>query len=183
MRCLTKIRTGLGPSGALHGTHPFCVYHFLFVRNRLHSALLTFPEFQRADLDSCLSGKGKKVCCQPPLFMEFSRQECWNGQPFPSPGDLPDPGIEPGSPALQADSLRSEPPGKPRGYRNKQEAAKKQQCRLGVESWFHLKQYLWVLLQTQRPPPRWITSGFLEHHPVTSLPTNQKKVTPPAALT
>ena len=37
----------------------------------------------------------------------------WNGLPFPSPGDLPDPGIEPGSPALQADSLPSEPPGKP----------------------------------------------------------------------
>ena len=42
--------------------------------------------------------------------MEFSRQECWSGLPFPSPGDLPDPGIEPESPALQADSLQSEPP-------------------------------------------------------------------------
>ena len=45
--------------------------------------------------------------------MEFSRPEYWSGQPFPSPGDLPDPGIEPGSPALQADSLPSEPPGNP----------------------------------------------------------------------
>ena len=45
--------------------------------------------------------------------MEFSRQEYWNGVPFPSLGDLPDPGIEPGSPALQADALLSEPPGKP----------------------------------------------------------------------
>ena len=45
--------------------------------------------------------------------MGFSRQEYWSGLPFPSPGDLPDPGIEPGSPALQADSLPSEPPGKP----------------------------------------------------------------------
>ena len=45
--------------------------------------------------------------------MEFSRQEYWSESPFPSPGDLPDPGIEPGSPALQADSLSSEPPGKP----------------------------------------------------------------------
>ena len=44
--------------------------------------------------------------------MGFSRQECWSGLPFPSPGDLPDPGIEPGSPALQADALPSEPPGK-----------------------------------------------------------------------
>ena len=41
--------------------------------------------------------------------MEFSRPEYWSGQPFPSPGDLPDPGIEPVSPALQADSLPNEP--------------------------------------------------------------------------
>ena len=44
--------------------------------------------------------------------MEFSRQEYWSGLPFPSPGDPPDPGIEPGSPMLQADALPSEPPGK-----------------------------------------------------------------------
>ena len=44
--------------------------------------------------------------------MEFSRQEYWNGLPFPSPGDLPDPGIKPQSPASQADALPSEPPGK-----------------------------------------------------------------------
>ena len=45
--------------------------------------------------------------------MGFSRQEYWSGLPFPSPGDLPDPGIEPGSTALQADSFPSELPGKP----------------------------------------------------------------------
>ena len=45
--------------------------------------------------------------------MEFSRQEYWSGLPFPSPGDLPDPGMEPLSPALQAEALPSEPPGKP----------------------------------------------------------------------
>jgi len=45
-----------------------------------------------------------------PLSMEFSRQEHWIDLPFPSPGDLADPGIEPGSLALQADSLQSEPP-------------------------------------------------------------------------
>ena len=50
---------------------------------------------------------------QAPLSMEFSRQEYWSGLPFPSPGDLSDAGIEPGSPALQADSLPSKPPGKP----------------------------------------------------------------------
>ena len=52
------------------------------------------------------------VAYQSPLSMEFSRQEYWSRLPFPSPGDLPDPGIEPGSPALQADALPSEPPGK-----------------------------------------------------------------------
>ena len=45
--------------------------------------------------------------------MGFSRQLYWSGLPFPSPGDLPNPGIEPGSPALEADALTSEPPGKP----------------------------------------------------------------------
>ena len=44
--------------------------------------------------------------------MEFSRQEYWSGLPFPSPGDLPDPGFEPRSPTLQTDALPSEPPGK-----------------------------------------------------------------------
>ena len=48
--------------------------------------------------------------------MEFSRQEYWSGLPFPSPRDLPNPGIKPGSPALEADSLTSEPPGKPNSY-------------------------------------------------------------------
>ena len=46
------------------------------------------------------------------LSMEFSKQEYWSGLPFPSPGDLPDPGMEPRSPTLQADSLLSELPGK-----------------------------------------------------------------------
>ena len=52
------------------------------------------------------------VALQAPLAMEFSRQEYWSGLLFPSPGDLPDPGIEPRSPALWADALPSEPPGK-----------------------------------------------------------------------
>ena len=50
---------------------------------------------------------------QVPLSMGFSRQEYWSRLPFPSPGDLPDPGIEPRSPALWADALTSEPSGKP----------------------------------------------------------------------
>ena len=52
------------------------------------------------------------VAYQAPLSMRFSRQEYWSGLPFPSPGDLPDPGIEPRSPALESDALTSEPPGK-----------------------------------------------------------------------
>ena len=56
-------------------------------------------------------------CSQPgPLCMGFSRQEYWSGLPFPSPGNLPNPGIKPWSPALQADSLPSEPPGKPGSF-------------------------------------------------------------------
>ena len=53
------------------------------------------------------------VASQAPLSMEFSKEEYWSGLPFFSPDDLPDPEIEPGSPALQADSLPSELPGKP----------------------------------------------------------------------
>ena len=51
------------------------------------------------------------VAHQAPLSMEFSRQEYWSGLSLPSPGNVPNPGIEPESPALQADSLLSEPPG------------------------------------------------------------------------
>ena len=58
-------------------------------------------------------GTAWTVALQAPLLMEFSRQEYWSGLPFP-PGDLPDPGIEHVSPALKADSLLSEPPGKPK---------------------------------------------------------------------
>ena len=53
------------------------------------------------------------VAYQAPPSMGFSRQEYWSGLPFPSPGDPPDPGIKPRSPALEADALTSEPPGKP----------------------------------------------------------------------
>ena len=53
------------------------------------------------------------IARQTPLFMEFSRQKCWSGLPCPPPGDLPNLGIEHRSPALQADSLLSEPQGSP----------------------------------------------------------------------
>ena len=67
-----------------------------------------------------LKKRGERQCCkglystrQAPLSMEFSRQEFLRGLPFPTPGNLPIPGIEPNSPTLEADSLPSEPPGKP----------------------------------------------------------------------
>ena len=63
---------------------------------------------------SCPAVRGSVDCtCQAPLSMGFSRQGYWSGLPFLSPGDLPNPGIEPRSPALQADSLLTELQGKP----------------------------------------------------------------------
>ena len=56
------------------------------------------------------------VAHQAPPPMGFSKQEYWSGLPFPSPWDLPNPGIKPRSPTLQADTLTSEPPGKPINY-------------------------------------------------------------------
>ena len=56
---------------------------------------------------------GLSVTPWPTQSMEFSRPEYWSGQPFPSPEDLPNPGIKPTSPSLQADSLSAEPRGKP----------------------------------------------------------------------
>ena len=56
------------------------------------------------------------VARQAPLSVEFSSQEHWSGEPFLSPRDLPDLGIEPRSPALQMDSVLSEPPGKPHAF-------------------------------------------------------------------
>ena len=59
-----------------------------------------------------LSATPWTIAHQAPLSMGFARQEYWSGLPFPSPGDRPNPGIDPRSPALRADALTSEPPGK-----------------------------------------------------------------------
>ena len=64
------------------------------------------------------------VAYQASPSMGFSRQEYWSGLPFLSPRDLPDPGIEPGSPALEADALTSEPPGKPMKRKKEKRKAK-----------------------------------------------------------
>ena len=68
---------------------------------------------EREGSDSCAPHETAR---QAPPSMGFSRQECWSGLPFPSPGDLPNPGIELRSHTLQTDSLPSEPPGNPRHH-------------------------------------------------------------------
>ena len=78
------------------------------------------------------------VVHQALLSMEFSRQEYYSGLPFPSPGDLPYPGIKPRSPAFQADSLPTEPPGKPILYTIL--------CSIKYEISLSLKKYIWCWL-------------------------------------
>ena len=74
--------------------------------------------FSKEDIQMAKVSESVQSCptlCDPMDYtksMEFSRQEYWSVLPFPSPGDLPNPGIEPRSPALHADSLPTEPPGK-----------------------------------------------------------------------
>ena len=73
------------------------------------------------------------VAYQAPLSMGFSRQEYWSGVPISSPGDLPDPGIEPRSPALQADALLSEPQGKSSCQDGPYQKVKDNKCWQGCE--------------------------------------------------
>ena len=82
--------------------------YFLF--SALVSKLLKVSEVAQSCMILCYP---MDCSYQAPLSMGFFRREYWSGLPFPSPGDLPDPGIEPRSPTLRADALPSEPPGKP----------------------------------------------------------------------
>ena len=82
------------------------------------------------------------VAHQAPLSMGFCRQEYWSGLPFPSPGDLPDQRIEPGSPALQADALSSEPPGKPGLTNHLGEAVGRLVLTLGMCSPFQIFEHI-----------------------------------------
>ena len=113
---------------------PTLILHYLFLtwfheepgglqsmgsqRVRRDWATNTFTSAWRREEES--GGKVTQSCltlCDPvDCNLPGSRQEYWSGLPFPSPGDLPDPRIEPWSPALQADALTSEPPGKPPGH-------------------------------------------------------------------
>ena len=83
------------------------------------------------------------VAHQTPPSMGFSRQEYKNGLPFPSPGDLPDPGIKLRSPALQADSLPSKTPGKPRQKQARNETATEKRLK-DIDIW-GFKEIEWLL--------------------------------------
>ena len=81
----------------------------LLTRSRTNSHELSLAQSESEVAQSC------PALCDPGRLqsMEFSRQEYWSGLSFPSPGDLPHPGFEPGSPTVQADAFPSKPPGKP----------------------------------------------------------------------
>ena len=79
-----------------------------------HARIYCYEHSEGCSVFSRLFATTWMVTCQAPLSMEFSRQEYWSVLPLPPPGDLPNPGIEPGSQTLQADFLLSEPPGKPK---------------------------------------------------------------------
>ena len=74
--------------------------------------------------------------CQAPLSMEFSRQVYWSGSPFPSPGDLPNPGIKPTSPALGSRFFTTETPGKPIEYYS---IIKRNECESVLVRWMNLE--------------------------------------------
>ena len=100
------------------------------------------------------------VARQAPLFMGFSRQEYWSGLPCPPPGDLPNPGIKPRSPTLQADSLQSEPPGKP-------SPCLKNCCHFLPTKCFSVT---FPLLSGNFPLRRQLTTSFSKTEPVQLLP-------------
>ena len=91
--------------------YSICLYAWLFSLN-IYTWKVKVKSLSRVRLFATLW----TVAYQAPPSMGFSRQEYWSGLPLPSPGDLPKPGIEPGSPTLEADALTSEPPGKPNIY-------------------------------------------------------------------
>jgi len=82
-------------------------FHFQSIERKICQTKVLYPE-NEYESHSVVSDSLQLI-----QFMEFSRPEYWSGQPFPSPGDLPNPRIEPRSPTLLADSLPAEPPGKP----------------------------------------------------------------------
>ena len=99
---------------SLFGRESFCMYMIIMslkVKNHLEEIKIGWVKWMKLLSHVRLFAAPWTVAYQAPLSMGFSRQGYWSGLPFPSPGDLPDQGIEPRSPALQADALPSEPPG------------------------------------------------------------------------
>ena len=96
----------------LGGFFAFCI-SLVFRCNHCNVVDLVAKESESEVAQLCLTLCGSMDCSPPDSSMEFSRQEYWSGLPLPSPGNLPDPGIEPRSPVMQADALLSETPGKP----------------------------------------------------------------------
>ena len=97
----------------------FLSFHFSSVQSLRHNRgtnIFTYEGSQSENVSSSVVSDSLwppwTVAHQAPLSMGLSIQEYWSGFPFPSPGDLPNPGFDPGSPALQTDSLLSEPSGK-----------------------------------------------------------------------
>ena len=90
----------------------------IYIYTHIYTLKITLDPLIQSVILCVLAAQSCLTLCNPMeparfLSVEFSRQEYWSGLLFPSPGDLPDPGIEPGSPALQAHSFTTEPPGKP----------------------------------------------------------------------
>ena len=106
---------------------------------------------------------------QAPLSIEFSRQEHWSGLPFPSPGDLPNPGIEPGSPTLRADTLPSEPP---RNWPEYKPVNKVYSCNLSM--YFYQSLNFTVFLMTVSLLTIWINIVTELHSQFTELHSNSE---------
>ena len=98
--------------GSLWAMLFFSVIFINLFKHKQHQDMIMNVGLYQSTYTITLFVMPRTVAHQAPLSLEFSRQEYWSELPFPSPGDLPDPGIEPRSPALEADALTSEPPGK-----------------------------------------------------------------------
>ena len=99
--------------GSLWAMLFFSVIFINLFKHKQHQDMIMNVGLYQSTYTITLFVMPRTVAHQAPLSLEFSRQEYWSELPFPSPEDLPNPGIEPRSPALQADSLPSEPSGKP----------------------------------------------------------------------
>ena len=130
--------------------------HYIFQAFKITKPATLLDSSSSTVAKSCLTPLTKWIVAgQAPLSMEFSRQEYWSGLPFPSPGDLPNPGIELRSPTLQADGLSSEPPGKPL-------PANAEELRDGFDPWVRSKAWKSIPGFLPGESPRTEVSGGLQ---------------------